>query len=98
MDWKEFKEKYPDIYQAIFDEGKKAGTEAAETTQKNQKVQLAELNGENFEAKVVAYKSTGKSSGEAIRLAVKNYPDLHTDYVARLKTGKGETLRKEDTR
>ena len=93
----EFREKYPYIYDAVFDRGKKAGIETGRFIERGmEKPNMPTPAGKNFESVVAEYIKNGETSAGAIRMAVKNYPDLHTEYIERLRTGKGEihTLQK----
>lgn len=45
-----------------------------------------------FEDKVVELRAGGKTKPEAISLAIRNHPDLHRDYLGRLRGGKTKSL------
>lgn len=45
------------------------------------------MQNKNFEQVIMGYIEEGKPRGQAIREAVRNFPDLHAAYVERLKNG-----------
>ena len=86
----EFEKKYQDIYSAVFRRGEKAGIETGRSIERGRAQLGLDAPDKNFESVVAEYIENGETSAAAIRLAVKNYSDLHTEYVGRLKAGKGE--------
>ena len=85
----EFKERYPDIYNAVYDRGRIAGIASVKKVESDLN-KIDDTKTQNFESRVAEYIAKGNSRGEAVRLAVKNYPELHLQYVERLKAGKNQ--------
>ena len=45
-----------------------------------------------FEVAVALFYAGGRSKGEAVKKAVREYPDLHVEYLQRLKAGVRDSL------
>jgi len=57
---------------------------------KNERKQI--MSKESFEARVGEYFRQGMGRSEAILAAMKNYPDLHSEYLSRVNSGGSDML------
>lgn len=107
----DFEKKYPDLYQAIFEKGKKDGLIGAQDKVVGGQVVASyndnhqdgyvgdqdKIAGGHFEKLVQDYVTEGLSPGAAISRAVKKNPGAHREYLARLKTNSASKLPKKPT-
>lgn len=83
----DFKEKYPDIYDAVYKRGEKAGIEIGKSIERGRaQAEVMAAEDQKFESLVAGLmKSENLSAAKAIEKVVRENPKAHEDYLARAK-------------